>query len=233
MPSALKRSLAIAPVMASLGLASNAQAAESVPQLAIAEVPAAAAPVSAPARPATCVRGKCEYRLSPAQLLALAERLVVEKKYDEARPFVAALSNAPGLQIQYNFLDGLIALETGDAKTAASRFRTILKDNPTQTRVRLELARALMAQGKFTNADYHLRLAQDDENLPEDIARQISNVRSIIRSNRKWRFGFDIGFAPDSNINSATNAETVDVNFDPCACRSRSTRMPGRAPASA
>ncbi|MCB2059741.1 MAG: surface lipoprotein assembly modifier [Novosphingobium sp.] len=215
MPPALKRFTAIASVMASLALANSARGEESVPQLAIAEVPAPAISAATPPAASTCVHGKCEFRLSPSQLLAIAERLVVEKKYNEARPFVAALQSAPGLELQYNFLGGMIALETGDPKTATARFRSILKDNPAQTRVRLELARALLMQGKFTAADYHLRLAQDDEDLPDDIARQISNVRSIIRSNRKWRFGFDFGFAPDSNINSATNAETVDVNFGP------------------
>ena len=43
----------------------------------------------------------------------------------------------------------------------------------------------------------------------------IGNARSVIRSKRKFRFGFDFGFAPDSNINSATAAESVDINFGP------------------
>ncbi len=43
----------------------------------------------------------------------------------------------------------------------------------------------------------------------------MTSARSIIRSKRNWQFGFNFGFAPDSNINSATNAQTVDVNFGP------------------
>ena len=50
-------------------------------------------------------------------------------------------------------------------------------------------------------------------------ASAISNARSIIRSKKRWKFGFDFGFAPDTNINSATNAQSVDVNFGP-------TRLP-------
>lgn len=162
-----------------------------------------------------CEAGQCTYRLAPAQLLALAERLVLEKKFDEARPLVTALQDAPGMALPYHFLEGLIATETGDPKAAVDHFRAILKDHPGQTRVRLELAKALLMQGKLAGADYHLRLAQNDEELPEDIARMISNTRSIIRSNRKLRFGFEFGIAPDTNINSATAAETVDVNFGP------------------
>lgn len=161
----------------------------------------------------TCADGRCSYRLSTQQLLSLAERLVVEKKYEEARPLVAALAAAPGMKLQYNFLDGMIAMHTGDPETATGRFRAILSDDPKQTRVRLELARALMMQGKFGDADYHLRLAQNDESLPEDIARMIGNARSVIRSNRRFRFGFDVGVAPDTNINSATAAQSIDVNL--------------------
>lgn len=162
-----------------------------------------------------CAAGRCNYRLTAPQLLALAEGLVRDGKFDEARPLVAALKSAPGMDVPYNFLDGMIAMEAGDAKTAARRFRAILKDHPGQTRVRLELAKALLMQGKLAGADYHLQLAANDEGLPEDIARMIGNARSVIRSNRRFRFGFDFGFAPDSNINSATAAETVNVNFGP------------------
>ena len=163
----------------------------------------------------TCAAGKCDYQLTAPQLLAIADKLVREQKFDEAKPFVAALKTAPGMEMPHNFLSGLIAMETGDAKTASGHFRKVLDANPGQTRVRLELAKALMMQGKFQSADYHLRLAENDEDLPEDIARMIGNARSVIRSNRRFRFGFDFGFAPDSNINSATALDTVDVNFGP------------------
>lgn len=199
------------------GLASAAAlAAMLVAQPAAAEDATSAPPVSA-RKPVTgeCSAGSCSYSLTPAQLLGLAEKLVSDGKFDEARPLVAALSAAPGMTLPHNFLDGMIALGTGDADTATNRFRAILKDHPDQTRVRLELAKALMMQGKFAGADYHLRLAQSDEGLPEDISRMIGNARSVIRSKRKFRFGFDFGFAPDSNINSATAAESVDINFGP------------------
>ncbi len=207
MPRHSRYTLATATAVAAMLLAGTAHADE-----------AASAPGGATAKSvarADCSDGKCTYSLTPAQLLVLAEQLVRDGKYDEARPLVSALKAAPGMALPYTFLDGMIALGSGDAATATSRFRTILDDHPEQTRVRLELAKALMMQGKFAGADYHLRLAQNDEGLPEDISRMIGNARSVIRSNRKFRFGFDFGFAPDSNINSATAAETVDINFGP------------------
>ena len=104
--------------------------------------------------------------------------MVSDGKYKEARPLVAALRAAPGMAIPYNFLDGMIAMGTGDVDAATGLFRNILKDHPDQTRVRLELAKALMMQGKFAGADYHLRLAQADESLPEDISRMIGKAKA-------------------------------------------------------
>ncbi len=164
----------------------------------------------------TCdANGRCHFRMTPKQLLSRAESLVHAKKYEAAAPLVEALGQVPELKMQQRFLAGYIAVETGDLKSAIKQFRSILVENPGQTRVRLELARAYLLAGKESNADYHFRLAQNDENLPDEIAQTIRNTRSIIRDQRIWRFSFDFGFAPDTNINSATSAEAIDINFGP------------------
>jgi outer membrane protein len=208
MPALSRHGHATAAAAAAMLIAGSAQAEEA------GTAPAPASPAQRIAQP-VCAAGSCTYSLSSVQLLGLAEQLVRDGKYDEARPLVAALKAAPGMALPHSFLEGLIAMGSGDAATATARFRTILKDHPDQTRVRLELAKALMMQGNLAAADYHLRLSLGDEDLPEDISRMIGNARSVIRSKRKFRFGFDVGFAPDSNINSATAAETVDINFGP------------------
>lgn len=159
--------------------------------------------------------GNCRMKVTPAQLLAKAEALVHAKNYEAAAPLVAALGQVPDLQVQHKFLAGYIAAETGDFRGAIKNFRSILDDDPSQTRVRLELARAYLLSGKEGSADYHFRLAQNDEHLPDEIAQTIRNTRSILRDQRIWRFSFDFGFAPDTNINGATNAETIDINFGP------------------
>ncbi len=170
----------------------------------------------APSNMARCDdAGRCHFRITPKQLLAKAEALVHDKKYDTAIPLIQALGQVPSLKMQQKFLAGYIAVETGDLKGAIKKFRSILAENPGQTRVRLELARAYLLSGKEASADYHFRLAQNDEDLPDEIARTIRNTRSILRDQRVWRFSFDFGFAPDTNINGATDAETIDINFGP------------------
>ncbi len=212
-PKAQRRGAAVALAMAHGLLATAAHSEElSLQPISMDIAPVKTEPASGIPH---CEAGVCSFRFSAQQLLTIATRMVMDKKYAEARPLVAALRHAPGMTVPYNFLEGMIALETGNPKAAARRFRYILKDRPGETRVRLELAKALMAQGDMPAADYHLRLAQNDKQLPEEIARAISSARSIIRSKRSWQFGFDFGLAPDTNINSATSAQTVDINFGP------------------
>ena len=207
-----RQHILISATIASLvGVAASSAAAETALPLASG----AAADVAAATVPTCDDSGQCHVRVTPTQLLAKAESLIHAKQYQAALPLVDALGQVPELRMQQQFLAGYIAIETGDIKGAIKKFRSILDENPGQTRVRLELARAYLLSGKEASADYHFRLAQNDENLPDEIAKTIRNTRSILRDQRIWRFSFDFGFAPDTNINGATDAETIDINFGP------------------
>ncbi|TGX52375.1 DUF560 domain-containing protein [Sphingomonas gei] len=160
-----------------------------------------------------CVDGVCEVQLTPPQLLAGAEKLVALRRFDEARPLIEALKLAPGYSLQTRFLSGFIAAEKGDFRAAADQYKAILADDPNQTRVRLELAKAMMAMGKPQSADKQFRLAGQDRELPPELAKAIRGVRAVIRQKRAWRLDVDFGIAPDSNINNATGADQVTVNL--------------------
>ncbi|WBH16833.1 porin family protein [Sphingomonas radiodurans] len=161
----------------------------------------------------SCAEGVCQIRLTPAQLLASAERLVAASRFDEAKPLVAALSEAPGYRLQHRFLSGFIAAQKGDHAGAVQFYEAILADDPNQTRVRIELGKAMLALGKPASADRQFKYAAQDDELPADVAQSIRGVRDIIRANKSWRVNVNLGFAPDSNINSATSAETVTVHL--------------------
>jgi hypothetical protein len=89
-------------------------------------------------------------------------------------------------------------------------FRRILDSNPRQMRVRLELARTLFMEKKDEQSDYQFRLAAA-ANPPAMVARNIVRFREAIRARRSWRFNLDVGLAPDTNVNSATAKESVDI----------------------
>ncbi|MBP7952472.1 MAG: hypothetical protein KAZ17_03200, partial [Sphingorhabdus sp.] len=215
--------LTAAPAMA-LGVAPSAAKADdnnangivypaSAP-LAIAAPQTDVGPGALPS-PSNCNIAGCTLRFTGAQLVAAAEAAIAQRDFANAAPLVEALGQAPDYKFQHRFLKGFIAAETGDIAAAETAFRKILADDPKQTRVRLELARIMLMKGQEGAANYHFRLAQQDKDLPEEIRQTVSSIRSIIRSKRKWNLNFDFGIAPDTNINSATAAETVNINFGP------------------
>lgn len=166
-----------------------------------------------PTGQAICENGLCSIRLTPSEMLAAASKLVAARRFDEARPLVAALAKAPGLTMETHFLTGYIAVETGNTEAAVHEFRAALIGNPGQTRIRLELARALMMQGKRDAADYNFRLAEQDAKLPPEIQATIRASRGLLRDGRDKHLSFDIGIAPDTNITNGTNAQTVDLIY--------------------
>lgn len=175
---------------------------------------AALAAPDAPPAP-RCTGGSCALKLTGDQLVTAAEKLVRQRRFAEAEPLITALAQAPQYRVQHLFLTGYIAAETGRYDDAIAAFRNILEIDPKQTRVRLELARVLMLKGERDAADHHFRLASQDRSLPPEIAATIRSARGIIRDQRAWRFNFDIGLAPDTNINNATSAEQVDLLVSP------------------
>jgi hypothetical protein len=127
--------------------------------------------------------------------------------------------------VEREFLDGLSSYAARNYRNAEASFRRILDRDPGLLRVRLELARTLFMERQDEQADYHFRLAAAAHPASQ-VSRNIVRFREAIRARRAWRFNFDVGFAPDSNINSATDKESVDIyglpfTLDPSA-RARS-----------
>jgi tetratricopeptide (TPR) repeat protein len=160
-----------------------------------------------------CANGSCAVKLTPDQLLAAAEKLIAMHRFDEAKPLIEALKLAPGYKLQTRFLTGYIAAEQGDPARAAEQYKAILSDDPNQTRVRIELGKAMLAMGKAQSADKQFRLAGQDSELPPDLAKAIRGVRAVIRQQRAWRLDVDFAIVPDSNINNATAIDQVTVNL--------------------
>lgn len=174
---------------------------------------AVAVALSATPALANCEKGVCTRRLTADELLAAAEQAVIERRYEEARPMLAALAHAPDMAMQRHFLLGYMASQSNDLKTAETEFRAVLRERPDMTRARLELARVMMLRGKDAAADHHFRLAEQDGDLPPEIEKTIRVARGIIRSRRNWSFNVDVGLVPDSNINNATDARTINFDF--------------------
>jgi len=164
-------------------------------------------------------------RLSVDDVLSIAARLMDAGKLDEAQVLLDRLREDQAGGTERDFLDGMVAAARKDYRRAEMLFRKILAENPKLVRVRLELARTLFLMKRDEQADYHFRLAIAERPEPAVVAN-ITRYREAIRARRAWRFNVNLGIAPDSNINSATSKEEVEIlglpfQLDPSA-RARS-----------
>ena len=148
--------------------------------------------------------------LSVNEVLRVAGNLIDAGRYEEAQVLLDRLARDGVGGAERDFLDGMAALARKDFARAERRFRKILEGDPKLVRVRLELARTLFLMKQDEQADYNFRLAIA-EHPPTAVIHNIARFREAIRARRAWRFNINFGIAPDSNINSATNKEHVDI----------------------
>ena len=149
-------------------------------------------------------------QLSARDVEAIAGRLIDAGRYDEAQLLLDRLKEDNAGGVERDFLDGMIAMARKDYGTAERLFRRILEGDPNLVRVRLELARTLFLARKDEEADYHFKLAIA-QHPPKAVIANIARYREAIRTRRAWRFNINLGIAPDSNINSATDKERLDI----------------------
>ena len=148
--------------------------------------------------------------------LATAGALIDRGQYDEAQIILDAIEQMPPKdQAKFDateraFLRGRIAFGRKDYKTAIQYYETILAQHPEVVRVRLELARALLFDGKYDRAERHFELVLAGD-IPKNVATNINRFLDQIYAQRTWRFRFNVAVAPDTNINNATDSETVDI----------------------
>ncbi|CAM3032530.1 DUF560 domain-containing protein [Sphingomonas antarctica] len=176
-------------------------------------LPAAPVAIVSPAGPSATVDGTTVLTFTADELLQRVDRLVAAREFALAKPLAEALGQDPAHRFQSQFLLGYIAVETGDLNTATSEFRAALASHPEATRVRLELARALMLQGKDAAANYHYRLAQRADDLPPEVRATVNSSLAQLRDRKPWALNVEFALVPDSNITGGTRSPTVDIDI--------------------
>jgi tetratricopeptide (TPR) repeat protein len=154
--------------------------------------------------------------LSAAQLFDIADQARVAGRLADAEAIYTALTQdaAQEIRSEARFRLGMMLSDQKRYQDAALAFRAILDEQPQATRVRLELARVLAAMGDEGRARQQLRQAQA-AGLPPDVAQVVDRFAAALRSNRRFGGNFELAMAPDSNINRATDAKTLDTPLAP------------------
>lgn len=158
------------------------------------------------------VRGK----ISATDLFALADRARDSKHYADAQTIYDALSRDrnPEIRAEARFRKGMMLAGNKRYRDAAVAFRSLLDEKPGATRVRLELARVLALMGDERAARREFRQAQA-AGLPPDVALAVNRFANALRNNRKFGGSLEVALAPDSNVNRATDARTLDTIIAP------------------
>ena len=162
--------------------------------------------------------GPAEVRtgVSAAQLFALADRAQQLGKPSEAAMIYTALEHDPDADIrsEARFRLGVLLAKGGRYRDAAIAFRRVLDEKPDAAGVRLALARVLAQMDDERGAREQLRQAQAS-GLPADVAAMVDQFVAALASRRPWGGGLGLSLAPDSNINRATNAKTLETVLAP------------------
>ncbi len=149
--------------------------------------------------------------LTAESLIKAAQNALAKGKLDDAEFLLKGVKPGEGDVDALDFLWGSIAARHDDWQTAIARFRALLARNPDLPRVRLDLAFAYFQAGEDRNAAYHFRLALGTEDLPAAVRARALVFLDLIRRRKTWSITGSLAVLPDSNINAATSARSVDL----------------------
>ena len=94
---------------------------------------------------------------------------------------------------------------------AITVLRSVLVTNPGLLRIRLELARAFFLKEEDDLAKKHFEKVLTAQ-LPAPVIANVQRFLNIIRARKRWNTYFGFAFAPDTNIGSVSDGETVYIN---------------------
>ena len=162
-------------------------------------------------------------QLDRAGVVSTAAVLSEQGRLEEALALLDGMTPDDRASADVRFARAVLLIDLGRAAEAEGLLEKLVIEKPNVTRIRLEHGRALAAIGHYGTAERQLRRALADDPPPAVIASVDTALRGI-RAQRRVFGSFGAGIAPDTNINSATSAETVDLfglpfELDPSARR--------------
>ena len=143
-----------------------------------------------------------------------AERHAAAGDDHEAERLLRNLTRHSTLQVrsEARFRLAMLLAKGGRTTDAALLLRQILDENPTASRVRLELARLLERIGDDAGARRALREAQAG-GLPPEVALLVDRYSAALRARKSTGASLEVAIAPDSNINRATRSASLGTIF--------------------
>ena len=142
------------------------------------------------------------------QVLSFAKSLIEQNKLDDARKVLLLKPyNDKELEIERLYLLAQIATLEHKYNEAIDIYYFILDHQPDIANIRFRLAELYLKKEDWIRAEYHYRLALSHKDTPKEIQQRIQYALYYIRKNKNWNLWFNVGIAPDSNVNNTTSGE--------------------------
>ncbi|MDH7972320.1 surface lipoprotein assembly modifier [Sphingomonas sp. AR_OL41] len=151
--------------------------------------------------------------LSVAQLFAFADAARDSGDFRTAETAYRALAANPDPQLRAEAryrLGMMLSDQRHDYRGAAIEFRRLLDEQPKSARVRLELARVLALMGNAGGAERELRAAEA-AGLPPQVQQMVRFYANALATRKSFGGSLEASITPDSNVNRATRADTLDT----------------------
>jgi len=144
-----------------------------------------------------------------------AKSLLDANKGAEAYQLLEPLESARAGEVEFDFLLGLAALETGQNTRAVFALERVLALDPNNTRARAEIARAYLALGETQTAAQEFETVKK-QGVPADVSmtidRYIAAARRIEDQNATLVTGyFEATLGYDTNVNVGPNRSSVAI----------------------
>lgn len=154
-------------------------------------------------------------------------RHILAGRWDEAEDELSRVRGRLDVDpLEVLFLTGMLAQGQRQYDRAVDAFRRILDQQPGLVRVRLELARTLFDKRDDEAARFHFERALSG-GLPEPVQVNVQRYLAQIRARRDWTLEGGIGVLPDSNINTGTNQQYVNIGGLPFTLSSEAREQSG------
>ncbi len=152
-------------------------------------------------------------KLTPEQLFALSERLTVEHRLRDAIAFLMPLTNNRNsdYRAEARVRIARLYLGLGERRRAAAWFQKLLDEKPDAPAVRIELAELLLQLNDAGGARRQFQRAAASRALPDSVSRALGRAGAALLDSAPVQLSVRFGLAPNTNINRATQAQTVDI----------------------
>lgn len=129
----------------------------------------------------------------------------------------SALAADPEIDAEKLFKEGMYQRETGNLFTAIEAFQTVLSNQPSLSRARLELAVTYFRALNFEEAKKQAKAVLDDPKTPENVRLSILSFIAQIEQEQRffltrthvWEPTVSIGMLYDSNVNAGPGSDLL------------------------